>query len=122
MVDYVLVFRRSDRATINGLEFGDNDAAIYNEQDARGRYLTRSLRRTGGEDRREDRPTMYFPVEAPDGSSVFPVGPGGYESRWICGRDRFDEMSRDGLIQWKRVQRPEGETWHPFQKFYLEGR
>ncbi|MGP3536412.1 site-specific DNA-methyltransferase [Microbacterium sp. RD1] len=122
MVDYVLVYRRSDRATINGLEFGDNDAAIYNEQDARGRYLTRSLRRTGGEDRREDRPTMYFPVEAPDGSSVYPVGPGGYESRWICGRERFDEMSRDGLIQWKRVQRPEGETWHPFQKFYLEGR
>lgn len=122
MVDYILVFRRSDRATINGLEFGDDAAAIYNEQDARGRYLTRSLRRTGGEDRREDRPTMYFPVEAPDGSSVYPVGPGGYESRWICGRDRFDEMSRDGLIQWKRVQRPEGESWHPFQKFYLEGR
>lgn len=65
---------------------------------------------------------MYFAVEAPDGSFVYPIGPGGYESRWICGRERFDEMTRDGLIEWKRVQRTDGEKWHPFQKFYLEGR
>lgn len=122
MVDYMLVFRRGDEAVLRGLEFGESDAAIYNEEDEQGRYLTRSLRRTGGEDRREDRPSMYFALEAPDGSLVYPIGPGGYESRWICGRARYDEMVRDGLIEWKRVQRADGETWHPFQKFYLDGR
>lgn len=122
LVDYLLVFRRTDLAALNGLEFQESDAAIYNEHDDRGHYLTRSLRRTGGEDRREDRPTMYYGVEAPDGTLVFPIGPRGYESRWICGRDRYDEMLREGLIEWKQVERANGSQWHPFQKFYLEGR
>ena len=122
MVDYLVVFRRTDIAVLNGLEFGESDAFIYNEEDERGRYLTRSLRRTGGEDRREDRPTMFYGVEAPDGSVVFPLGPGGYESRWICGRDKFDEMVREGLVEWKQVGEPDDSRWHPYQKFYLDGR
>lgn len=122
MVDYILVFRRSAEAKLNGLEFEAADAAIYNEEDERGRYLTRSLRRTGGEDRREDRPSMFYGVQSPDGTIVLPIGPGGYESRWICGKERFREMESEGLIQWKKADRGNGPEWHPYQKFYLEGR
>ncbi|VXB66853.1 site-specific DNA-methyltransferase [Frigoribacterium sp. 9N] len=122
MVDYLLVYRRSGAAVLGGLEFGASDAAIYNESDERGKYLTRSLRRTGGEDRREDRPSMYFGVESPEGNTIYPVGPGGYESRWICGKDRYLEMVEEGLIEWKKVERGNGLEWHPYQKFYLEGR
>lgn len=122
MVDYMVVFRRSDSATINGLEFGESDALIYNEEDERGMYLVRSLRRTGGEDRREDRPSMYFAVSAPDGSPVFPIGPGGYESRWICGQEKYQSMLSDGLIQWKLIGDVGSQRWHPYQKFYLDGR
>lgn len=122
MVDYILVYRRSYVAILNGLEFGEEDAAIYNESDERGRYLTRSLRRTGGEDRREDRPSMFYGVEAPDGTLVYPIGPGGYESRWICGKDRFSEMASEGLVDWRKVDRGSGLEWHPYQKFYLDGR
>ena len=121
-VDYMVVYRRSDLAVLRGLAFGDSDAAIYNERDERGNYLTRSLRRTGGEDRREDRPSMYFGVEAPDGTEVFPIGPGGYESRWICGQDKFEQMVAEGLVEWKLVDRGNGKEYHPYQKFYLEGR
>ena len=122
MVDYMLVFRRSSVAVLNGIEFDESDAAIYNEEDERGKYLTRSLRRTGGEDRREDRPSMYYGVSAPDGTVIYPIGPGGYESRWICGKERFDEMELEGLVQWKKVERGGKLEWHPYQKFYLEGR
>jgi len=122
MVDYILVFRRSAEAKLNGLEFEATDAAIYNEEDERGKYLTRSLRRTGGEDRREDRPSMFYGVQSPDGTMVFPIGPGGYESRWICSQERFREMESEGLIQWKKTDRGNGPEWHPYQKFYLEGR
>lgn len=122
MVDYIVVYRRDSIAVLNGLEFEEADAAIYNETDERGKYLTRSLRRTGGEDRREDRPSMYYEVEAPDGTLVYPIGPDGYDSRWICGKDRFSEMVADGLIEWKKVNRSNGLEWHPYQKFYLDGR
>jgi adenine-specific DNA-methyltransferase len=122
MVDYIHIWRRSYVASLNGLEFGEQDAAIYNETDEKGRFLTRSLRRTGGEDRREDRPSMYYGVQDPDGNLVYPIGPGGYESRWICGKDRFSEMIAEGLVAWRKVDRGNGMEWHPYQKFYLDGR
>lgn len=119
-LDYILVYAKNVNSTIiHGLPMSEQDAAIYDQVDSRGRYLTRSLRRTGGEDRREDRPTMYYGVTAPDGSVVFPKGPTGYDSRWICGQPKFQEMESAGLIEWK--QNKEGK-WLPYQKFYLENR
>jgi len=120
--DYIVVYSRSDFASFNGLAFGEDDESKYDQEDEKGRYLTRPLRRTGGEDRREDRPTMYFPVEAPDGTVVYPVGPGGYESRWRCGPCTYKELQADGLIEWRQVEEIGVRTWRPYQKFYLEGR
>ena len=121
-LDYIIVFSKSSSdIKIKGLEFSEEDSAIYNLVDSLGkRYLIRSLRRTGGEDRREDRPSMYYPVTAPDGTEVFPLGPTGYESRWICGKDKYDEMLANGLIEWKK--NAETGQWGVYQKFYLENR
>lgn len=121
-IDQVLVYFRTPEVVIDGIEFSDEDALIYDKEDANGRYLIRSLRRTGGEDRREDRPTMYYAVEAPDGTKVFPIAPAGYESRWICGKEKFDEMSLNGLIEWNQVEKNGKNLWQVYQKFYLEGR
>lgn len=121
-IDYLLVFSRSPNATIEGVNFTDEDAQIYSKEDKRGKYLTRTIRRTGGEDRREDRPSMYYPLTAPDGSQIYPVGPTGYESRWICGPERFKEMDDNGLIEWAKVDKNGSEDWQVYQKFYLEGR
>ena len=120
--DNVLIYLRQPDVEINGVGFSEDDASIYDKEDSNGKYLTRSLRRTGGEDRREDRPSMYYAVTAPDGTLVFPVAPAGYESRWICGKDRYEEMLADGLIEWQKVTRDSREIWQVYQKFYLEGR
>ncbi|HEX7369373.1 MAG TPA: site-specific DNA-methyltransferase [Rhodanobacteraceae bacterium] len=117
--DYILAYTRSGFAEFNGLAFDEEDERKYDQADARGRYLIRPLRKTGGEDRREDRPTMYFEVKSPDGTPVFPVGPGGYESRWRCGPTTYAELFADGMIEWR--QSADGD-WKPYQKFYLEGR
>ena len=121
-IDYLLVFSRSPNATIEGVNFTDEDAQIYTKEDKKGKYLTRTIRRTGGEDRREDRPSMYYPLTAPDGSRIYPMGPTGYESRWICGPERYKEMEDDGLIEWAKVNKNGSEEWQVYQKFYLEGR
>ena len=119
-LDYILVYsKKSQFATINGLPMSEDDSAIYDQTDNKGRYLTRSLRRTGGEDRREDRPTMYYGLKAPDGTIVFPKGPTGYDSRWICGEPKYKELEANGLIEWKQNRE---EKWVPYQKFYLENR
>lgn len=123
-LDYLLVYSRDiSKTVINKLEMSAEDAEIYNEVDENGcRYLTRSLRRTGGEDRREDRPTMYYPLTAPDGTEVYPIGPTGYESRWICGLDAALQLEADGLLTWKKKNLMGKEVWHPYQKYYLENR
>lgn len=117
--DYLLVYSK-DNANFksNGLPLSEKQQSIYNEVDEQGRYLTRSLRRTGGEDRREDRPSMYFGVEAPDSTLVYPTGPSGYESRWVVGEATYRRMEKENLIAWKNVN---GE-WKVYQKFYLEDR
>jgi adenine-specific DNA-methyltransferase len=117
-VDYILVYSKSGNNNIQGLPMTAEESKIYDKEDDVGRYLIRSLRRTGGEDRREDRPSMYFPITAPDGTPVYPIGPTGYESRWICGKDTVEKMVQDNLIEWKENN---GE-WTVYQKFYLEGR
>lgn len=117
-LDYVLVYSKSDELSLFGLPFSSADEKIYDREDEAGRYLIRSLRKTGGEDRREDRPSMYFEINAPDGSSVFPIGPTGYQSRWRCGQDTYYKLESEGLVEWINND----GNWKVFQKFYLEGR
>ena len=52
-LDYILVYAKdSSKFRTNGLPLSKEQQKIYNESDEYGRFLTRSLRRTGGEDRR----------------------------------------------------------------------
>ena len=122
-LDYMLIYaKNASSATINGLEMSAEDSKIYDQVDEQGRYLIRPLRRTGGEDRREDRPTMFFPIVAPDGTEVYPIGPTGYESRWICSPDTAKRLADSNMLEWKQVTK-NGETrWQVYQKFYLENR
>jgi adenine-specific DNA-methyltransferase len=120
--DNVLIYLKQPDVEISGVGFTEDNAAIYDKEDANGKYLTRSLRRTGGEDRREDRPSMYYEVTAPDGEKIYPIAPAGYESRWICGKNRYDEMMAEGLIEWRQVTKDGKTSWQVYQKFYLEGR
>lgn len=122
-IDYILIYAKSIQVTaINGLPMSEEDSKIYDQVDERGRYLIRPLRRTGGEDRREDRPTMFFPITAPDGSAVYPMGPTGYESRWICSPATVEKMIANNMLAWKKIVRQGEEVWQVYQKFYLENR
>lgn len=122
-LDYVVVCAKNvEQAKIYGLPMDEESAKIYDQQDDYGRYLIRPLRRTGGEDRREDRPTMYFPITAPDGTPVYPIGPTGYESRWICSPNTAKKLEENHLLAWKKTERMGKEVWQVYQKFYLENR
>lgn len=120
--DNILIYLREPDVKIEGVDFSEDGAAIYDREDANGKYLIRPLRRTGGEDRREDRPSMYYPIIAPDGKEVYPIASAGYESRWRCGQERYNAMKDEGYIEWQQTTRDGKLIWQVFQKFYIEGR
>jgi adenine-specific DNA-methyltransferase len=118
-LDYIVAFSKQSDGALRGLPMTESEVAIYDQEDERGRYLTRSLRRTGGENRREDRPSMFYPVISPDGEEVFPIAPEGYESRWVCSRETYKKLLDDGLIEWKKISKNGKQKWQVYQKHYL---
>lgn len=121
-LDYIVIYSKTDLGDFNGVEFDDKDKSIYNQEDKNGTYLTRPLRKTGGEDKREHRPTMYFPIISPDKKEVYPIGPGGYESRWRCSESKYLDLNSKDMIEWKEIKDGDTKEWKPYLKFYLEGR
>ena len=121
--DYILAYSKTPDVEVAGLPLSDEDAARFQDEDERGKYHYWQLRKTGSADRREDRPNMYFAVRAPDGSDIYPVGPGGYESRWRCGPETYPTLVQDDMIIWKQIDDGKGGLrWWPYVKYYLEGR
>lgn len=117
--DYLIVYSKSDLFQFSAVEMNDEDIKIYDQEDDKGKYLLRSLRRTGGENRREDRPSMFYGVKSPDGTEIFPIAPAGWESRWICGKDTYNELVEQNMIEWKKVSKEGEEKWQVYQKHYL---
>ena len=73
----------------------------------------RQLRKNGKNARREDRPTMWYELEAPDGCKIFPVAPEGWEGRWVLSKDEWAARTAKGLTEW--IKREHG--WMPY---YIE--
>lgn len=118
-LDYLVLYGRSESSHLRGLPMTREELALYDQEDERGRYLTRSLRRTGGENRREDRPSMYYAVQDPDGNDVYPIAPEGFESRWVCGPKTYKALVKENMIEWKWVERSGTARWQVYQKHYL---
>lgn len=116
--DYLLIYSKTPNFDVGGISLSEKDLLRYNLEDKNGKFSILQLRRTGGEDRREDRPSMFFSIKAPDNSEVYPLGPTGYESRWRVGPQTFQKMLEDDLIYFKK----EDEKWTVYFKYYLEGR
>lgn len=129
-LDYCLVYSKSDSFTLNGIGLDEDDKKRFSESDSKGLYSTLQLRKTGNADRKEDRPNMFYAIKAPDGTDVYPFGPGNYLSRWRVAQNTFQELLKEDMIVWKNnpdqqtptVDGYKKSTWTPYVKYYLEGR
>lgn len=120
--DYAFVYGRKPDLDIAGMPLTDHDLKRFENEDANGRYAYDQLRKTGSNDRREDRPNMYYAIKDPDGNDVFPTATAGYDSCWRVERKTYDQLVADDYILWKRTVRNGQEVWWPYVKYYLEGR
>lgn len=128
--DYCLTYRKTDKFILKGVPLSEKDLSRFKEEDERGKYSMLQLRKTGNEDRREDRPNMFYPIISPDGDEVYPFGPHEYLSRWRVAQNSFNQLVEDDMIVWKvkknfKSQTIDGITnskWVPYVKYYATGR
>lgn len=74
----------------------------------------RQLRKNGKNAKRSDRPTLWYALEAPDGTEVWPIHPTEkWEGRWVLKKTEWLDREKKGLTQW--IKRPSG--WVPY---YIE--
>lgn len=120
--DYAFVYGRHPELDIAGIPLDSHDLKRFDNEDERGCYAYDQLRKTGSNDRREDRPNMYYPIENPDGEDLYPTAVAGYDSCWRVERKTYDKLVEDGYILWKKTTRNNVEVWWPYVKYYAAGR
>ena len=113
--DHVLVYaKKMEDIVIHRLK----DTEIpdhYNKKDEDGRvYYLKPLRAMGADGHRAKRPTMYFPITAPDGAEVYPKNPDGSDSRWRWGPERVAKDAN--RLEWVDTKK----GWSLYFRIYFE--
>lgn len=82
--------------------------------DSKGKYRRgRELNKWGANSRKEDRPTMFFPVPGPHGEDVYPIRNDGTEGCWRLGKPAMLSCVQNGDADF--VQREDG-TYIVYEK------
>ena len=128
--EYILCYAKQREHFVAGEEIKSGD--VYPKYDKeKGRYYkTQLLRKWGSNSRREDRPNLFYPITAPDGTEVYPEvavrdsqRPSICEKidgRWRHGASTMEKNIKNGLVEF--VKQDDG-TWIPYEKIFapLEG-
>lgn len=113
--DHILIYRRSEVFSPGKINRAQNKKQFgYYDKSVNKYYRRRSLRKEGSESRREDRPSMWYAIKAPDGTDVYPLKPDGVQGRW---RWKQNNVSKNwDLLEFVKVK----EKWEIYVKQYIE--
>ncbi len=96
--DYVLMYQKTKFAIVEGRDKTEEDLEKgFKEIDENGkRYNLRSLLKTSGDAKKEDRPKMHYEIEV-DGKKILPKFNGG-DGRWTIGKEKYEDYKSKGWI------------------------
>ncbi len=128
--EYIFAFSKNKKNFVAGEEIKTGD--IYPKFDEKkGRfYKTQLLRKWGSNSKREDRPNLYYPIVAPDGTEVYPVviekdkqRPSNFikfDGRWRHAPATMQKNIDEGKVEF--IKQPDG-SWIAYEKIFapLEG-
>jgi adenine-specific DNA-methyltransferase len=116
--DYILCYVKGDPAAVKREPFEQNERQFNFVDEATGRrYRRRSIRKEGSNSLRSDAPNSFFPLEAPDGTLVYPIKPDGTEGCWRWSRETYEENLKRGLVEWVKTE----AGWQVYAKQFLDG-
>lgn len=122
--EYVLLYHNGDSSNISQEE---SSAGELNLRDANGPYRKgREISKWGSGSLRADRPTMWFPLTAPDKSKVFPIRNDGKDGRWRLGDKNklvLQALKNPDALHWEKrpfdagiTHQGKTERWVAYEK------
>lgn len=114
--EYLLCFTKTPGARPFKQKQDDSILSAYRKPDAESDrpYRDRLLKKNGKNSLRSDRPSMFFPLTAPDGTEVLPIHDDGREARWAMGKAGVDELIKKNELIWKKRE----NGWIPYTREY----
>lgn len=112
--DHLLVFAKNLSHTLWNRLMLDEVPSHYNKTDRDGRqYYTKPLRAMGGQgETRAARPTLYYPLTAPDQSQIYPKLQDGTDGAWRWSKEKVNEEQE--RIVWVNGR----NGWTPYFKIF----
>ena len=83
-----------------------DEVEFKSERRIRDSETRERLRQWGQGDRREDRPTMFYPVSSEEFGEVYPKRPDGSDGRWRVGKANMEKLLKAGSVVFER--QPDG--------------
>lgn len=122
--EYLLIYSNGSTEKVSKEE---KSVGELDKKDKWGLYRKgRELNKWGDESLREDRPDMWFPLIAPDGTEVYPIRNDGKEGRWRWGRNNpkiVQLLEEPQRAHWEIRPYDDGvsyngktERWFPYEK------
>jgi len=113
--EYIVVYRKSNEFVWGDEKFDDNILSFPNI-DEKGNFKLVKLAKWGSGARRADRPTMHFPIFAPNKSEVLPIAPDKSAGRWRVGLKTMEKLIENKLIHFEF----KNDEWLPYEKIYFD--
>lgn len=131
MGDYILVYGKTADTDLFGLPLSQNQIEQYKNSDKKGKFLTERLRQHGVAEKREDVPSLYFPIYFNDKKNkistikklgydikILPILPEGGDGRWIWSKEKVEKDKE--FIEIREVKRNGEYVYDAFFKKYLK--
>lgn len=116
--EYILAYRKSKE--FEWLDFYEDLTETdfkYYDKEKNEKFAITKLEKWGNSAHKEDRPTMYFSIKAPDGSDFFPMSPDGLDGRWRVGKTKMTTFIEENRIYWDKDHKT--GRWIPYEKKYF---
>ena len=113
--EFVLCYEKSQTSTSFKKKNDTSLLDAYSQRDEAGRlFRDRLLKKNGKNSLREDRPTMFYSLETPDGTTVYPIHDDGKEARWSHSLEGVKSAEIEGRLIWKKRIKNGSMTWVPY--------
>lgn len=115
--DYIICYAKSRRSLDFAPKPDESVLQAYGSTSEDGRrYRDRLLKKNGRNSLREDRPTMFYAIQDPEGNNVYPIHDDGREARWAMGMTGVQQLIDSGELVWKRRIVAGKEQWVPYTR------